>query len=80
MFSYSGPLFDDGVLLATVTAGLESQLFIELCVSLCEKLKGLLGLSEAITPPQGKLLLLCIMHNINDGSCHMTGIHQVIQL
>lgn len=56
MFSYSGPLFDDGVLLATVTAGLESQLFIELCVSLCEKLKGLLGLSEAITPPQGKLL------------------------
>ena len=62
MFSYSGPLFDDGVLLATVTAGLESQLFIELCVSLCEKLKGLLGLSEAITPPQGKLLLSCIMH------------------
>ena len=51
--SYTGPLFDDGALTAAVAAGLESQQFIELCVSLCERLKPLLELNEAVTPPQG---------------------------
>ena len=56
MYSYTGPLFDDGALTAAVAAGLESQHFIELCVSLCERLKSLLELSEVVTPPQGNII------------------------
>lgn len=53
-FSYTGPLFEEGALEAAVKAGLGSELFIGLCVSLCVELKALLGLSEAVSPPQGE--------------------------
>ena len=48
-----GALMEDGALMTVVEAGITSQLFTSLVVSLCAELKQTLSLQEAVTPPQG---------------------------
>ena len=59
-YSYTGPLLEEGALEAAVKAGLASELFIELCISLCVELKAMLELSEAVSPPHGRLHMLTV--------------------
>lgn len=50
---YAGPLLEEGGLTTAARDGLSSQPFTDLIVALSSQLKSTLGLSEAITPPQG---------------------------
>ncbi len=54
IYSYEGPLLDDGVLLKVLKEGLSSSHFTQLLCEVCGELKKSLELQKAVSLPQGK--------------------------